>query len=175
MTVEYSQSLKVNQRDKQSQESTIVTEQDQSIITPDATDSVLQTMETMIEAKQEGEINPKDRSNTTKEETAVETIIHHESETSGNASIRQSQSVEADASKKDTSKGSLNIKAAVENGVEIVKEAAQTVVRVAQSIFINDHKVEEISEIFVLEDGAIDQSQEFSKTYSWGTLYVLIV
>ena len=101
MTVEYSQSLKVNQMDKQSQDSTIVTEQDQSILTPDATDSVLQTMETTIEAKQEGEINPKDWSNTTKEETAVETTVHHESETSGNATIQQSQSVEADASKKD--------------------------------------------------------------------------
>ena len=57
--------------------------------------------------------------------------------------------------------------------MEIVKEAAKTVVRVAQSIFINDQKVEEIDESFVLEDGAINQSQEFSKTYSWGTLYVL--
>jgi len=122
--------------DKQSQDSTIVTEQAQSTITPDATDSVLQTMETTIEAKQEEEINPKDRINTTKEETAVETTVHHESETSGDATIQQSQSVEADASKKDTSKDSLTIKAAITNGVDIVKEMTKTVVRVAQSIFL---------------------------------------
>ena len=173
VTVEYSQSLKVNQKEKQSQDSTIATEQDQFISTADSTDSVLQTMVTTIEAKQKGEFNPKDRINTTKEETAVETTVHHESETSGNATIQQSQSVEADASKKDRSKDSLSIKAAITNGVEIAKDTVKTVVRVVQSIFINDHKVEDINESFVLEDGAINQSQEFSKTYSWGTLYVL--
>ena len=52
--------------------------------------------------------------------------------------IQQSQAVEADASKKDTSKDSLTIKAAITNGVDIVKEMTKTVVRVAQSIFIND-------------------------------------
>ena len=173
VTVEYSQSLKVNKRDKQSQDSTIVTEQDQSIITPDATDSVVQTMEATIEAKQEGEINPKDRINTTKEETAVETTVYHESETSGDVTIQQTQSVEADASKKDSSKDSLNIKAAVENGVTIVKEAAKTVITVVQSIFINDDTIEEFNESFVLEDGAINKEQTFMKTYAWGTLYVL--
>lgn len=173
VTVEYSQSLKVNQKEKQSQDSTIATEQDQSIITPDVTNSVVQKVEAKIEAKQEGEIKPKNETNTAKEETAVQMTVYHDSETFGNAKIQQSQSVEADASIKDSSEGSLSIKAAVTNGVEIVKKATQTFVRVAQSIFINDHKVEDFDERFVLEDGAIHQSQEFSKTYSWGTLYVL--
>ncbi len=173
VTLEYGQSLKVTQKESQSQNTKIITEQDQSITTAHDTDYAEQTTETAIHTKQEGEINPEENRNTAKQQTEVTTTQKHEAETSGDAKIQQEQSVEAIAADKDTNSEKLSIKAKAENGLEIIKNAANTVVKIVQSIFINDKEIKDFEKEYVIKDDAINHSQEYSQTFTWGTLYVL--
>ncbi len=43
----------------------------------------------------------------------------------------------------------------------------------SESIFVNEHKVEEINQEFIVGKDAINQFQEYSQAFTWGTLYVL--
>ncbi len=173
VTLEYSQSLKVTQTDHQSQHTKIITEQEQSIATDEATDYVEQTLKTTIDTKQEGEINLETNLNKAKQETEVVTTQTHEAETSGAAKIQQAQSIEATAMNEDTSSKNLSIKAEASNGIEIIKEATKTIVKVIQSIAIDGHKVEDFNKEFTLDNDTINHSQEYNHTYEWGTLFVL--
>ena len=115
--LELNQKLKVTKEDHQSQYQKIVTEQEQSISTQDAADSVEQTLTTEINAKQSGEIDLNEDRNSSIQETTVTMKEKHEAETSGNAVIKQEQSVEAEAVSKDTTSEGFSIKAAAENSV----------------------------------------------------------
>src|SRR3954447_9884506 len=82
-------------------------------------------------------------------------------------------SFEATATNENTSSENLSIKAKASNGVEIIKDAAKTIVKVVQSIFIDDQEIEEFNKEFIVGKDAIIQSQEYSHTFGWGTLYVV--
>ncbi len=49
----------------------------------------------------------------------------------------------------------------------------KTIVSVVQLIFIDDSKVEEFNKEFIIGEDPIQQSQEYSQNFAWGTLYVL--
>ncbi len=125
----------MTQTEGQSQHSKIITEQDQSITTDDETDFVEQTLGTTIDAKQVGEINLEEKSNIAIQETEVTTTQQHKSETSGNATIQQGQSIAATATNEDTSSENLSILAVASNGVEIIKGVTETIVNVVRIYF----------------------------------------
>ena len=171
--LEYSQSLKLKQIEEKRQHSKIITEQDQFMSTSDLTDYVEQIVGTMINIKQERDINLALNYDHARQEIDVMTIQQHKAETSGDATIQQEQSVEAIATNEKTSSENLSIKAKASNGVEIIKEAMQTIVKVVQSIFIDDQKVGDFNKEFIIGEEPIQQTQEYSQTFAWGTLYVL--
>jgi hypothetical protein len=173
LTLEYKQKLKVTQEEQQSQYQKIETEQDQSISTQDQTDYANQTLTAIIDTKQSGEIDLKADRNSSLQKTKVEMAETHEAETSGNAVMKQEQSVKAKAVSSDTTSEGFSIKAAAENGVEIIKDAAKTIVKVVQSIFVNDKEVDTIEDEFNLEEGAVNKTQEYTKSFDWGTLSVV--
>ncbi|KAA9021119.1 hypothetical protein [Niallia endozanthoxylica] len=173
VAVEYSQSLKVTQKDSQSQETKIITNQDQSFQTNDQTDYVEQNVGTEIDTKQEGEIHPEENLNKAEQETTVTTIQTHHSEMSGSATIEQKQSMEATASYNDTKSDHIRIQAKTANGLEIIKDAAQTVVKMIQSIVINNQEVEKFEKEWIVGNQEMDQKQEYHQAYYWGTLHVL--
>ena len=171
--IDYSQSLKLTQTEDKRQQSKIVTAQDQSMSTSNLTDYVEQLIGTRINTKQKNETNLAVNDNNATQETSVMTIQQHKAETSGSATIQQEQSVEAIATNENTSSENLSIKAKASNGVEIIKETVQTIVRVVQSIFIDDQKVGDFNKEFIIGEDPIQETQEYSQTFAWGTLYVL--
>jgi len=173
ITLEYKQKLKVTKEDQQSQYQKIVTEQDQSISTPHETDFVEQSLKTEIDTKQSGEINLEAERNSSIQETSVKMKETHESETSGDALIKQEQSVAAKAVSKDTTSEGFSIKAVAENSVEIIKDAASAVVNVVQLIFVNDEEVASFDQEFQLDEKDAKNSQVYSQVFEWGTLFVL--
>ena len=173
ITVEYNQSLTVTQEDQQSQETIIKTDQDQTFETKNQTDYVKQEQKTVIDTKQEGEIKPSEEINITKQETEVEVKQKHKSETSGNAKVQQDQSIEAVSNSSETNSEDINIKAEARNGIEVMKKATQTVVRVVQSIFVNDQGAETFDQEFIIDKNGVEQSQGYTQNYHWGTLTVI--
>ena len=171
--MEYNQSLTVTQEDQQSQETIIKTDQDQTFETENQTDYVKQEQKTVIDTKQEGEIKPSEEINTIKQETEVEVKQKHQSETSGNAKVQQDQSIEAVSNSSETNSEDINIKAEAKNGIEVMKEATQTVVRVVQSIFVNDQGAETFDQEFIIDKNGVEQSQSYTQNYHWGTLTVI--
>ena len=171
ITVEYNQSLTVTQEDQQSQETIIKTNQDQTFETKTQTDYVKQEQKTVIDTKQVGEIKPAEEINTTNQETDVEVKQKHKSETSGDAKVQQDQSIEAVANSNQSE--DVTIKAEAKNGIEVVKDAAQTVVRVVQSIFVNDQEEEVFDQEFIIDQKGVNQSQNYTQDYHWGTLTVI--
>ena len=173
ITVEYNQSLTVTQEDQQSQETIIKTDQDQTFETENQTDYVKQEQKTVIDTKQEGEIKPSEEINTIRQETEVEVKQKHHSETSGNAKVQQDQSIEAVSNSSETNSEDINIKAEAKNGIEVMKKATQTVVRVVQSIFVNDQGAETFDQEFIIDKNGVEQSQSYTQNYHWGTLTVI--
>ena len=165
--------MTVTQEDQQSQETIIKTDQDQTFETENQTDYVKQEQKTVIDTKQEGEIKPSEEINTIRQETEVEVKQKHHSETSGNAKVQQDQSIEAVSNSSETNSEDINIKAEARNGIEVMKKATQTVVRVLQSIFVNDQGAETFDQEFIIDKNGVKQSQSYTQNYHWGTLTVI--
>ena len=173
MSIEYNQSLNVTQEELQSQETIIVTDQNQSFKTENKTDYVDQTLKTEIETHQKGEIDLEKNINKNSQKTTVLTEQTHESETSGHATFQQQQSVEAIANNEETEAEEVNIKAAVSNGLEIIKEVSHYVVKIFQSIIVNDEKVDSFEgEYIVKNNSSIQKEQKYEQEYEWGILSI---
>ena len=173
LSIEYNQSLNVTQEELQSQETIIVTDQNQSFKTENKTDYVDQTLKTEIETNQKGEINLEKNINENRQKTTVLTEQTHESETSGHATVQQQQSVEAIGNNEETEAEEVNIKAAVSNGLEIIKEVSHYVVKIVQSIIVNDEKVDSLEgEYIVKNNSSILKELKYEQKYEWGILSI---
>ncbi|MFZ0446613.1 MAG: hypothetical protein WAM95_18680 [Bacillus sp. (in: firmicutes)] len=176
LSIEYNQSLNLAQEELQSQETIIVTDQNQSFKTENKTDYVDQTLKTEIETNQKGEINLEKNINENSQKTTVLTEQTHESETSGHATVQQQQSVEAIGNNEETEEEEeeeVNIKAAVSNGLEIIKEVSHYVVKIVQSIIVNDEKVDSLEgEYIVKNNSSILKELKYEQKYEWGILSI---
>ena len=173
LSIEYNQSLNVTQEELQSQETIIVTDQNQSFKTENKTDYVDQTLKTEIETNQKGEIDLEKNINENSQKTTVLTEQTHESETSGHATVQQQQSVEAIGNNEETEAEEVNIKAAVSNGLEIIKEVSHYVVKIVQSIIVNDEKVDSLEgEYIVKNNSSILKELKYEQKYEWGILSI---
>ena len=174
LSVEYSQSLNVSQEDQQSQETLIKTDQNQSFKTENYTDFVEQTMKTEIETYQEGEIDLEENQNKNNQGTNIKTNLEHKSETTSNATFNQKQSVEVIADIEETEAEEVNIKAIADNGLEIIKEVSHYVIKIFQSIVVNDEEIDTYEGEFILDNNLpIQKSQEYRKEFNWGILSIL--
>ncbi|WP_338449705.1 hypothetical protein R4Z09_26730 [Niallia oryzisoli] len=173
IAINYNQSLKVTKRDKQSQETTVRTDQEQSFVTENQTDYMEQITETMIDTKQNGMIDQEKHVNRAIQNTNITTAQKHTSETSGNAVILQEQSVEAAAKTKDRNRENASILAKAANGVEIIKDATQTAVKIVQSVIINGQEITAFEQEFSVGTEPVEHTQVFTQTFAWGTLSVL--
>jgi hypothetical protein len=173
VTIEYSQSLKIEQKDKQSQSTKIVTNQDQSISTNQKTDYVEQVVKAEINTKQVNLADEEANASQTSQDSKVKVSQKHQSETSGQATVQQAQSVEAIADNDQTKGKEVSIKAAVTNGLEVIKEATHFVVKIVQTIKVNDEKIETIEEEIIVEQDKVEKEQKINQIFDWGYLVVL--
>ena len=173
LSIKYNQSLDITQEELQSQETIIVTDQNQSFKTENKTDYVDQTLKTEIETHQKGEIDLEKNINENSQKTTVLTEQTHESETSGHATVQQQQSVEAIGNNEETEAEEVNVKAAVSNGLEIIKEVSHYVVKIVQSIIVNDEKVDSLEgEYIVKNNSSILKELKYEQKYEWGILSI---
>ncbi|WP_071392994.1 hypothetical protein [Bacillus tuaregi] len=173
LTVNYNQSVKVTKRDKQSQETSLNTNQEQFFITESQTDYMEQITETVMDTKQSGIINQDKNLNKAVQNTVITTSQKHTSETTGNAVIKQEQMVEAAANTMDKSRESASILAKAVNGVEMIKDAAGTAVKMVQSVIVNNQEIAVFEKEFTVGSEPVEHIQVFTQSFAWGTLSVL--
>ncbi|QOR66298.1 hypothetical protein IM538_21450 [Cytobacillus suaedae] len=162
VTLDSSQSQQVNDKNN-NQNTEITTEQDQSVTAESDTDYVEQNQSTEIKTEQDSSNYPNQKTEvTTKEDQTVQT--------EGSATLEQSQKVKAEGTDNNKSGG---IEAGTQNKVEIIKEAAQTIIKICQAILVNGQLVKDFQGEFVLGNDGIEKSQESYHSFSWGTLYIL--
>ena len=107
------------------------------------------------------------------QKTFVLTEQTHESETSGHATVQQQQSVKAIGNNEETEAEEVNIKAAVSNGLDIIKEVSHYVVKIVQSIVVNDEKVDSLEgEYIVKNNSSILKELKYEQKYEWGILSI---
>jgi hypothetical protein len=165
-SMESNQSQKVNGKD-QNLETNVTTDQKQSIHTEDGVEHSKQEQSTDISTTQESKSG---NSFSQKQDTSVTLKETQEANTSGNANMEQNQGVKADGTHNEETG---EIQAGASNKLEIIKEAAKTIVKVLQTISINEQMKEEFEHEYVLEEGDVSNTQEYSHTFNWGTVYIL--
>ena len=75
--------------------------------------------------------------------------------------------------KKQKTEEEVNIKAAVSNGLEIIKEVSHYVVKIVQSIIVNDEKVDSLEgEYIVKNNSSILKELKYEQKYEWGILSI---
>ncbi|MCA1040501.1 hypothetical protein LCM00_13390 [Bacillus infantis] len=169
-SLESSQSQKVNEK-KQEQNTAIKTEQDQSIRTDESTDFAEQEQSAAIKTKQEGKLG--DQANSQQQKTEVNVKESQAAVTSGNAELEQSQSVEASGKNVEQDKKEGKVKANTSNIIQIIKDATNTIIKIYQSIAIDDQTTKEFEHEYILGNDEINQTQEYKHSFGWGTLLIL--
>ncbi len=68
----------------------------------------------------------------------------------------------------------VSIKAIAENGLIIIKEVSHFVIKIFQSIIVNDEEIDRFEEEYILEsDSPIEKSQVYSEEFDWGILSII--
>lgn len=173
VTVESNQLLKVEQKKAQSQHTKIVTDQNQSFSTEHKTDYLEQTVEAEIHTEQENRTDKIGDSNDSSQDSTIHVRQSHQSETSGQATVQQNQSVEVQADYDQTEEEEGRVTAATSNGLKVIKEVTHFVVRIFQSIMVNDEEVDSFEEELVVDHNEVEKEQKYSRTFDWGSLSIL--
>lgn len=158
----------------QEQQTTVATDQKQDLSIEGNTSIARQAQSTNIETTQQSETNNEDNGDDLGQKTKVELQQETALTTSGTGTINQTQSAEASGEiKPNGDKPAFSLKVFVENGLEIIKDGAGTVIKVLQRIKINEDTFETFENEYLLDNSKNGNVQEYTKTYDWGTLNVL--
>jgi Bacterial TSP3 repeat len=166
-SLESGQSQQINHHN-QDQNTKVTTDQDQTISTEDSVKSAEQNQNANIKNEQTSVVDPNKK--VQNQDTTVTLEEKQGAVTSGNTVLEQNQSVEATGQQNGKPDG--QVKANTSNRVEITKDVEKTIIKIYQLIFINDEKTEEINNEYVLDENPINETQEHTYNFSWGTLYL---